>query len=151
MRQLPAEYSHLTTGIVDGDLALFARAPGNLDTIGIQPLLWASAQELQESLAFLNQRRRLTALSKLGALYWAWIPLVAPDNVRTNIWGEDVPPAWGIPQVQPEQLRLMTYMALAAGYRGLGFLGDADLTRPAGQALLIELAFLNEEIDLCES
>ena len=25
----------------------------------------------------------------------------------------------------------MTYMALSAGYRGLGFLGDADLTRPA--------------------
>ena len=45
----------------------------------------------------------------------------------------------------------MTYMALSAGYRGLGYLGDADLTRPAGRALLIELAFLNEEIDLCES
>ena len=45
----------------------------------------------------------------------------------------------------------MTYMALSAGYRGLGFLGDADLTRPAGRALLIEMAFLNEEIDLLES
>ena len=45
----------------------------------------------------------------------------------------------------------MTYLALACGYRGLGFLGDADLTRPAGQANLIELAFLNEEIDLFES
>ena len=45
----------------------------------------------------------------------------------------------------------MTYMALSAGYRGLGYLGDAELTRPAGRALLIEMAFLNEEIDLCES
>ena len=61
-----------------------------------------------------------------------------------------LPPGDG-PSVQPEQIRLMTYMALAAGYRGLGFLGDADLTRPAGQANLIELAFLNEEIDLFES
>ena len=151
MRQLPTEYSHFTTAIVDGDLPLFARAPGNLDTIGVQPLLWASGQELMESMAFLNQRRRLTALSKLGALYWAWIPVSAPPIVRENIWGDDVPPAWGRPHVQPEQIRLMTYLALACGYRGLGFLGDADLTRPAGQANLIELAFLNEEIDLFES
>jgi hypothetical protein len=151
MRQLPAEYSHFTTAKVDGDLHLFARAPGNLDTIGIQPLMWASGQELMESMAFLNQRRLLTALSKLGALYWAWIPVSAPRIVRENIWGDDVPPAWGRPRVQPEQIRLMTYLALACGYRGLGFLGDADLTRPAGQANLIELAFLNEEIDLFES
>src|SRR5208337_4227105 len=45
MRQLPAEFSRITTGLVDGDLPLFSRAPGNLDTIGIQPLLWASGQD----------------------------------------------------------------------------------------------------------
>ena len=84
-------------------------------------------------------------------MYWAWIPAAAPPIVRANIWGDDVPPAWGVPRVLPEQLRLMTYMALSAGYRGLGYLGDADLTRPAGQSLLIEMAFLNEEIDLVES
>ncbi|MBV8312567.1 MAG: hypothetical protein JO344_19455, partial [Planctomycetaceae bacterium] len=151
MRQLPAEFSRITTGLVDGDLPLFSRAPGNLDTIGIQPQLWASSQEFLESLEFLKQRRQLTARSNLGGLFWAWIPTTAAAVVRANIWGDDVPPSWGVPQVGPEQLRLMTYMALSAGYRGLGFLGDADLTRPAGRALLIELAFLNEEIDLCES
>jgi hypothetical protein len=151
MRQLPADFSRITTGKVDGDLALFSRAPGNLDTIGIQPQLWASAQDPRESLEYLRQRRRLTARSNLGGLFWAWIPAAAPATVRSNIWGDDVPPAWGVPQVAPEQLRLMTYMSLAAGYRGLGFQGDADLTRPAGRARLIEMAFLNEEIDLCES
>ena len=151
MRQLPAEFSRITTGLVDGDLPLFSRAPGNLDTIGIQPQLWASSQEFLEGLEFLKQRRQLTARSNLGGLFWAWIPTTAAAVVRTNIWGDDVPPSWGVPQVGPEQLRLMTYMALSAGYRGLGFLGDVDLTRPAGRALLIELAFLNEEIDLCES
>ena len=93
----------------------------------------------------------MTALSNSGGLFWAWIPATAPPIVRANIWGDDVPPAWGNPQITPEQLRLMTYMALSAGYRGLGFIGDADLTRPAGRALLIEMAFLNEEIDLLES
>jgi hypothetical protein len=151
MRQMPAEFSRITTGTVQGDLPLFSRAPGNLDTVGIQPLLWASAQDPLESLEFLKQRRRLTARSNLAGLFWAWISAAAPPIVSSNIWGDDVPPGWGVPQVTPEQLRLMTYMALAAGYRGLGFVGDADLTRPAGRARLIEMAFLNEEIDLCES
>jgi hypothetical protein len=151
IRQLPPDFSRLTMGLVDGDLPLFARAPGNLDSIGIQPLLWASAQGLEESLEFLKQRRRLTARSNVEELFWAWIPVATPEVVRTNIWGDDVPPPRGVPQILPEQLRLMTYLALSAGYRGLGFLGDADLTRPAGRALLIELAFLNEEIDLVES
>ena len=81
-----------TTGIVDGDLPLYARAPGNLDTIGIQPLLWGSAQDLQESFKFLDQRRRLTARSNPGAMYWAWIPASAPPIVPRNIWGDDAPP-----------------------------------------------------------
>ena len=80
MRLLPDEYSHLTTAMVDGDLPLFARAPGNLDTIGIQPLLWASGQDLMESMAFLNQRRRLTALSKLGALLLGVDPGLGPAD-----------------------------------------------------------------------
>ena len=30
----------------------------------------------------------------------------------------------------------MTYLALSAGYRGLGFVGDADLTRATAPAAL---------------
>lgn len=151
MRQLPAGFSRLTTAVVDGNLPLYARAPGNLDTIGIQPLLWASGQPPLEGREFLNQRRRLTALANPRELFWAWIPAAAPPLITSNIWGEDVPPSWGVPQVSPAQLRLMTYLALSTGYRGLGYLGDAELTRPGGRPLLIEMAFLNEEIDLCES
>ena len=65
---------------MDGDLPLYSRAPGDLDTIGIQPLIWGSAQELRESLEFLRQRRRLTALSNSGGLFWAWIPATAPAD-----------------------------------------------------------------------
>ena len=98
------------------------------------------------------QRRLLTVRSNLGGFFWAWIPATTPPEVVRNIWGDNTPPAWGIPPVQPEQLRLMTYLALSAGYRGLGFLGDADLTSNdgPGRALWIEMSFLNLEIDLCE-
>jgi hypothetical protein len=151
MRQLPDEFSRITTALVEGELPLYSRAPGNLDTIGIQPLVWGSAQAPQEAREFLIQRRRLTALSNPRGLFWAWLPAASSPLVTANIWGDDVPPAWGVPQVSPAQLRLMTYMSLSAGYRAIGYLGDAELTRPGGRALLIEMAFLNEEVDLCES
>lgn len=144
-------FSRLTVGLVDHDLPLYARAPANLDTIGVNLNHWGAAQDPAELLEFLLQRRRLTTRANAGQLFWAWIPTAASPTLRRNIWGEAPPPAWGTPRPTPEQLRLMTYIALSAGYRGLAYQGDADLTRPAGQAQLIELAILNEEIDLVET
>ena len=82
----------------------------------------------------MNQRRLLTVRSNLGGLFWAWIPATTPPEVVRNIWGDDTPPSWGTPPVQPEQLRHDDLPGLAAGYRGLGFKGDADLTRPTAPA-----------------
>ncbi len=149
MRELD-DVSHLLTATVEGDLPSYARTPTGLDMVGIQPRFWASSQSFPETFQYLLQRKRLTVRSNVGGLFWAWIPASAPPEVVRNIWGEDPPPAWGTPPVQPEQLRLMTYLALAAGYRGIAYVGDADLTRPAGEVLLIEMHFLNLEIDLCE-
>ncbi len=123
-----------------------------LDIVGIRPSIWGSSQSLLENYEYLKQRRLLTVRSNLAGLFWAWIPAATPPDVVRNIWGSDSVPRWGMPTVQPEQLRLMTYLALSAGYRGLGFLGDADLTAKdgAGRALWIEMSFLNLEIDICE-
>ena len=60
----PDEFSRLTTAVEAS--CRYSRAPGNLDTVGIQPLLWASGQYFARALEFLNQRRRLTALSRPG-------------------------------------------------------------------------------------
>jgi hypothetical protein len=151
IRGMPPTFSRLTTGIVEGELPLYARTPANLDAIGIKANHWGTAQDQAEFYKYLVQRRLLTTRSNVGQFFWAWIPAAASDSLRRNIWGEEPPPSWGVPRVLPEQLRLMTYLALSAGYRGVGFLGDADLTRPAGRALLIEMAILNLEIDLVQS
>lgn len=143
-------FSKLTVGLVDGELPLFARAPSNIDTIGVRLNHWAASQHPSELLQFLLQRRRLTTRANAGQLFWAWIPTTSSPDLMRNIWGEAPPPGWGVPRPSPAQIRLMTYMALSAGYRGLAYQGDVDLTRPAGQAQLIELAILNEEIDLME-
>jgi hypothetical protein len=152
MRKLDDKDSHVGLATVEGDLPLFARAPVGLDSIAIRPRFWSANVSLLENYAYLMQRREATVGSNLGALFWSWIPAMAPPAVSRNIWGDDTPPdsAWIAPPVQAAQLRLMTYLALSAGYRGLVFEGDAGLTRNAGEILRIEMSFLNLEIDLFE-
>jgi hypothetical protein len=141
---------HLATATVDNELRLYTRPPANLDVVGIELPLWGTMEGFMEGLAYLRQRRDITARTNLEAVFWAWLPVTTPEVVTRNIWGTDEVPPWGTPPVQPEQLRLMTYMALAGGCRGLTFVGDADLTRPAREPLLLEMGFLNAEIDLFE-
>src|SRR5262249_38859959 len=115
MRGLDDDDSHLATATVEGELRLYARSPSNLDILGIQPRVWGTSQSLLDGLDYLNQRRALTIRSNPEAFLWAWISATPAPEVSRNIWGDDVPPAWGVPPILPEQLRLMTYMALAAG------------------------------------
>lgn len=143
--------NRLTTATVSGDLPLFAKRPGQLDIIGVRMPTWGSMTSPLEFIEFLEQRQRLTALINPDGLYWAWIPTTAPDVFSEAIWGLENPPGWGRPTVQPEQLRLMTYAALAGGCRAIAYEGDAELTREPGQLRLLELALLNAEIDLFES
>ncbi len=152
VRNLDDQVSRLTLAGVDGDVNLFARAPSGLDMIAIEPLFWGASQELLENYEYIRQRRALTVRSNLGLLFWGWVPASTPELVTRNIWGDDTPPAWGTPPVQPAQLRQMTYIALAAGCRGIAYSGDADLTRSGGlgRALAIEMSFLNFEMDMCE-
>ena len=152
VRNLEDDVSHLTLATVEGDLGLFARAPSGLDMIVIQPRFWGASAELLESYRYMCQRRLMTVRSNLGLLFWGSIPASTPAEVIRNVWGDDTPPSWGTPPVQPTQLRQMTYLALAAGARGIVYQGDSELTRGtgAGRALLIELGFLNFEMDVCE-
>ncbi len=140
----------LATATVSGEFRLYSRAPTNLDVIGLDLPFWGTGTSFGEGLGYIRQRRDILAARSLEPLFWGWLPATTPPSVVRNIWGTDEVPEWGTPPIQPEQLRLMTYMALMGGCRGVTFLGDADLTRPAGESLLIEMGFLNAEIDLFE-
>ncbi len=148
-KEKPAGAS-LTTGTVSGVLPSYARVPENLDLLGIRSSNWASVQDPYENYLFLDQRRSLTVRSNPDALFWATVDVAAPLVFREATWGTDTPPSWGVPRVQPEQARQMAYTALTAGYRGLLFDGDAELTAGLGRALIVELGLLNAELDLLE-
>jgi len=150
LREQPAGVPRLTTGVVAGLFPDYSRPPQNLDMIGVHPIVWGTTMELSHYQHYLEQRRNLS-FKNPEAFFWTWITATPPEEVHQAVWGFDVPPAWGIARVQPEQVRLCAYAALAAGYRGLGFKSDAELTRASGRAMLIELALLNAELDLFES
>ncbi len=151
LRELPEGTPKLTTGVISGLFPQYAVPGQNLDLMGVGPHSWGSSMEPFDTFQYLQQRRNLTALWNLRAPYWAWVPVAAPSKVRSAVWGKDVPPAWGTARVQPEQVRVNTYLALMAGYRGVGFRGDAELTRDAGRPVLYELGLLNAEMDLVQS
>ena len=141
--------SPFTTGTVLGMLPEYARAPENLDMIGIPASTWGTVQGPFENYRYLEQRRNLTARSN-DELLWAEVDVTAPTIYKRMIWGMDRPPAWGVPRIQPEQIRTATFAALAAGCRGICFRAEGDLSQGPGRMATIEMAILNEEIDLLE-
>ncbi|CAN5823388.1 hypothetical protein BH23PLA1_BH23PLA1_08340 [soil metagenome] len=151
MRDLPKGTSRLVTGGVSGEWPLYAKRPGRLDLIEALLPVWGTSMDLLSYMAYLQQRRNLTGLNNPQGPFWSWVEAVPPPQLQEAVWGRDVPPGWGWAQVQPEQIRLGAYAVLSSGYRGLGFRADAELTREAGQARLIEMALLNAEVDLIES
>ena len=142
--------SPYVTGTVLGSLPEYARIPENLDMIGIPAQTWATSRGPMEPLRYLEQRRLLTARGNADALIWSEVDVTAPPIYKRMIWGMDRPPEGGIPRVQPEQIRLATYTALAAGCRALSYRADGDLSQGPGRMNSIEVAFLNEEIDVLE-
>lgn len=151
LHERPAGRPRLATAIVSGDFARYASPGRGLDLMGVDLASWGTSREPGSQLQYLLQRRQLTALWDVRLPHWAWIDAAPRRGVTQAIWGDDLPPAWGPPRVQPEQVRVATFLALMSGYKGVGFRADAELSRPAGRAVLYEMGLLNAEIDLVES
>ena len=145
-------FADLVSGVIAGRFAGYAIPQNHLEMMAIDPTLWSTGKSHADVWAYLQQRKDLTTLANPGGiLFWGWVAARGEPAAARQLWGYDPPPSWGLPRRQPEQLRLDTYLMMASGYRGFGVRGDADLTRAAGRPLLLELGFLNEELDLVES
>lgn len=145
-------FSDLVSGQVSGRYAGYAIPQNHLELMAIDPTAWSAAKPFGDVQAYLMQRRDLTTLANpAGILFWGWISARGEPAAARQLWGFDPPPMWGQPRRQPEQLRLEAYLTMSSGFRGMGVRGDADLTRAAGRPLLLELGFINEEIDLVEA
>jgi hypothetical protein len=111
------------------------------------PLL--TTLELDRYSQWLTQRR---ALASGARFHWTWVQTHIPDWQFRLLY--DRPPADGCPDPvgpQAEQIRLLTYLALASGNKGLGFWSDRFLADShQGRERLLQLALLNQEIEMLE-
>lgn len=106
--------------------------------------------ELPQYREWLNQRR---LLAEPGTFQWTWIQTHLPDWY-TSLVLEHGPDAGSYSEPigpQPEQIRLLTYVALAAGCQGLGFWSDRFLADShQGRDRLLQMALLNQEMQMLE-
>lgn len=98
---------------------------------------------------FLLQRRQLTVP---GTYCWTWIQTHLPDWYTSIVYDANLPDGIKEPiGPQPEQIRLMAYTAIGAGYRGLGFWSDRYLADPkTSKDRLLSMALLNQELQMLE-
>jgi hypothetical protein len=121
----------------------------NLNLVGIHRWPLMTAMELKDYREWLNQRR---LLANPGSYVWTWIQTHMPDWYTTLLYERGSHEAFNEPiGPQPEQIRLLTWTALGAGCRGLGFWSDRFLADShQGRDRLLALALLNQELEMLE-
>src|SRR5262249_31393091 len=121
----------------------------SLNLLGAHRWPLMTTLELTRYRDWLNQRR---LLANPGTFMWTWVQTHLPEwyiNLvyeRSGAAGFDEPIG-----PEPEQIRLLTYIALASGCRGIGFWSDRFLADThQGRDRLQVLALLNQELEMLE-
>jgi hypothetical protein len=123
---------------------------------GVDPVLlgihrWPlmTGLELAAYCNWLTQRRRLATPE---TFCWTWVQTHLPDWFTTVAYQRPGSANFNEPiGPQAEQVRLLTYTAVASGFRGLGFWSDRFLADShAGRDRLLALAQLNLELKMLE-
>jgi hypothetical protein len=107
--------------------------------------------ELPQYRDWLNQRR---LLARPGTFMWTWIQTHLPDWYTSLVYEQAGSRETGFTEPigpEPEQIRLLSYLAISAGSQGLGFWSDQYLADShQGRDRLLALALLNQEIQMLE-
>ncbi len=112
--------------------------------------LGSSRHPLQTTFSLTEYRDWLAerkSFARPGAFCWTWIQTEPSPQLRSA-----GPSDGDVPMLEPEQIRLQTYAALAAGCRGLGFWTTTPINdpSPAARERALILQQLNLELGLME-
>ena len=120
-----------------------------VNLLGVHRWPLMTTLELPKYRDWLDGRRKL---ANPGAFTWTWIQTHLPDWYAEMLYNQNAQAEFKDPVgPQPEQIRLLTYSALASGCRGLGFWSDRFLADShQGRDRLLCCAMLNQEIDMME-
>ncbi len=117
----------------------------SVDLVGFHRWPLMTGLELPQYHQWLEQRR---LLARPGSFTWTWVQTHLPEWYTTLVYDKLGSAGFDEPiGPQPEQIRLLTYLSLAAGSRGLGFWSDRFLANShQGRDRLLQLALLNMEL-----
>lgn len=120
-----------------------------LNLLGVHRWPLMTTLELPRYREWLDQRRKL---ANPGSFLWTWVQTHTPDWFTNLLYERPAAATFSEPVgPQPEQVRLLTYTALAAGMRGVGFWSDRFLADShQGRDRLLTCALLNQELDMLE-
>lgn len=126
---------------VASDERFFSR---DIDLLGI------SRHPLQTTLTLDDYRRWLVdrkSLARPGAFCWTWLQVESSPPVQSSLVA-----AGAHPVLEPEQIRLHAYAAIAAGMRGLGFWTTTSLAEdsPLAEERRWAIKRVNLELQLLE-
>ncbi len=121
-----------------------------LNMTGVHRWPLMTTLELSRYREWLEQRRRLATP---GAFFWTWVQTHVPEEMAQILYDRSTAGTFQEPiGPQPEQIRLLTYTALASGFRGLGYWSDRFFADShTGRDRLLTCAMMNQEIDMIES
>lgn len=127
----------------------FGALSHHVELVGTHRYPLLTSLELTKYRDWLIQRRNLTAGY---ALHWTWVQTHVPDWQAQVIYGRKGADGFGEPVgPQAEQIRLLAYLGLATGCRGLAFSSDRFLADShQGRDRLLMMALLNQEIHMLE-
>jgi hypothetical protein len=122
----------------------------NIKMFSIHRFPLGTGLELGQYRDWLTQRRNL---AESNTFPWTWVQTHLPDWYTALVYDRPgAGPAFNEPiGPQPEQIRLLTWIAVGSGSRGLGFWSDRFLADShTGQDRLLTLALLNKELKMIE-
>jgi hypothetical protein len=127
----------------------FAPYSRSLTLLGAHRWPLMTTLELPRYRDWLNQRR---LLANPGTFMWTWVQTHLPEWYTNLVYERGSAAGFNEPiGPEPEQIILLTYIALASGCRGVGFWSDRFLADShQGRDRLQVLALLNQELEMLE-
>ena len=121
----------------------------HVDLLGAHRWPLFTSLELNRYRDWLQQRHKL---SRPNTFMWTWIQTHLPNWYLDVLQPARTPGGFAEPVgPHPEQVRLLTYLSIAAGARGIAYYSDRALAdAQQGRDRLLGIAMLNQELSLLE-
>jgi hypothetical protein len=126
-----------------------ARYSGSVDLLSMHRWPLMTTMELTQYRDWMQGRARL---ANPGTFLWTWIQTQTPEWYTQLLYNKSSNDNFTAPiGPQPEQVRLLTYLAVGSGARGIGYWSDQFLDRGhQGTDRLLMVALLNQELEFLE-